>query len=209
MPTITAQSIVDRAEKTLLDDTNVRWDETELLEYLNDGQREVVMFKPSAYTKNSVHQLVAGTKQTIPADGIEFVEGVRNMGVDGATPGRVVTPIRRRDLDLTRPNWHAETAAVEAKHYMFDERDPKTFYITPPQPATPGQVEILYSAAPPDVALGEVIALDDIYQTPLLYYVLSRAHAKETEAANNNRSASYYQLFAKAVGGRAAAEERT
>lgn len=208
MATITAQQIIDRAEKTLNDDTNVRWASDELLTYLNDGQREIVLLKPNAYVRNLAVQLVAGTKQSVPNDGVWLNRVVRNMGAAGATPGRAVTEVDMDMLDLTRPDWHAETTSTTAQHFMFDPNDPKNYYITPPQPAvTPSYVEISYSAAPPEVVISAVISLDDIYETPLYYYVLSRAYAKSTQSGNDAKAAGWYSLFVQALGVKSATEK--
>ena len=52
MGTITAQSIVDRARHILQDTTSggTRWLDPELLKWLNDAQREIVLLKPNAYS---------------------------------------------------------------------------------------------------------------------------------------------------------------
>ena len=207
MATITAQAIVSRVQTTLLDETNVRWDEAELLDALNDGQREIVSLKPDAYSRNVIEQMVAGTKQSIAADGVILLDVVRNMGAAGSTPGRAVTRISRDDIDQPRPDWHNEVAAVPSLHYIFDERDPKTFYVTPPQPVTPEYIEYIYSAAPTDVPdLATAITLDDIYQTALFYYIMFRAHSKETQEASPQKASSYYSLFRQVVTGKASAE---
>lgn len=207
---VTPQSIINRAKTTLLDETNVRWTDDELLKYLNDGQREIVMFKPSSFTKNESVQLEAGSKQAIPTGGIEFVEAVRNMGTTGDTPGRAITPARRRDLDVTRPDWHGDgNQDVEVKHTLYDSRNPKNYYVTPPNSGN-GYIEILYSASPDEVVLADSdITLDDIYQTPLFYYTLFRAHSKETESASPDRAASYYKLFAQAIAEQTKSEAQT
>lgn len=209
MGTIVAQSIVDKAAQKLLDDGNVRWTEAELLSDLNDGQREIVLLKPSAGAVTEVVQLVAGTRQTIPPGGVELLHVVRNMGLDGSTPGRAITPLSMETLDRYEPDWHAASAAIAAKHYLFDARDPKSFYVTPPQPGAPGQVEIVYAKAPADVLIGESIAVDDIYAPALLSYVMARAHSKETPGADQTKAAAYYSMFREALGLKSAAEDRT
>ena len=40
--TLQGQHILSRVQNILQDNTNVRWTEGELLDYLNDGQREIV-----------------------------------------------------------------------------------------------------------------------------------------------------------------------
>jgi len=83
-----AKAILDKAEVLLLDPTNVRWPRNQLLDYLNDGQREVVIYRPDASMEDRVVALVdASTRQTLPANGLRLLDVVRNMGTDGATPG--------------------------------------------------------------------------------------------------------------------------
>lgn len=209
MGTLTAQSIIDKAEATLFDDTNVRWAAAELLGHLNDGQRELVALKPDANSVNAVLALVAGTKQAVPTGGVQLLKAVRNMGLDGSTPGRAITPASMETLDRMRPGWHTDTADDEVRHYLFDPRDPKTFYVTPPQPATPGRIEVVYAATPADVALGDPITIDDIYATALYYFILARAHSKETPGADVGKAAGYYNLFLGMLGLKAKGEDRS
>lgn len=209
MGTIIAQSIVDKAEATLFDDANVRWAETELLGHLNDGQRELAALKPDAYSVNAVLQLVAGTRQALPAGGTQLFKVVRNMGLDGATPGRVITPISMETLDRMRPDWHTETANEQAQHYMADPRDTSIFYVYPPQPVAPAQVEAVYASTPADVAIGAAIAVDDIYATALYYFIMARAHSKETPGADQGKAAGYYSLFLGVLGQKSQGEDRS
>lgn len=150
MATITGQEILSRAGVILQDTTSVKWPIAELLDWLHDAQREIVLRKPDAYSKNTSIQLtVSQTKQSIPSDGVMLLDVVRNLGTDGSTPGRAITRTERPILDQQRPDWHTDTPSATVKHYMFNEKDPKTFYVYPPQPgSSPGHVEIIYSAAP-------------------------------------------------------------
>jgi len=210
MATITGQQIVDRAEIILQDATNVRWPEEELTYWLNDAQRAIVLLKPDASAVNAAVLLVAGAKQTIPTSGVQLLDIIRNMGVDGSTPGRAITQVERRILDEQRPEWHTETASAVVKHYMFDERNPRNFYVYPQQPAvSPGYVEMLYSSTPADLAtLASVISLDDIYAGPMLLYILSLAYSKDADLspAAPQRAAAYSQGFTAALAGKVSAE---
>jgi hypothetical protein len=204
MATITGLSIIERAAIVLQDTTGVRWPQLEeLLPWLNDGQREIVLRKPDAYAQNAVVAMVAGTKQTIPASGIQLLDVIRNMGTGGATPGRAVTRIDREILDEQRPDWHSETASAETKHYMFDPRDPKHFYVYPPQHATPGKLEMVYAASPTDLsALANTITLDDIYAGVLLDYILYRAYSKDADLSPSapQRAVAHYNAFLASLG---------
>lgn len=208
MATITAQTIIDRAQVILQDSTAVRWPEAELLNWLNDGQREIVALRTDAFSKIANVTCVAGTKQVIPtSDGLRLLDVLRNMGAGGSTPGTAIRKVPRQILDGQTPEWHAATPSTTIKHYVFDERAPKTFYVYPPASAGT-QLEVLYSASPTDVAtIGSVITLDDIYMTPLIDYILYRAYSKDTEYAGNaNRAAAARQAFENTLGLKAQAD---
>lgn len=203
MGNITARSIIDTVSVTLQDSSNVRWTRPELLGYLNDGQREIVLAKPDSYAKNTTMPMVAGTKQTIPPDGIMFMRLTRNMGVNGAAPGRVVREIEMRILDEQRVDWHYAAPNQVAELFCRVDQDPKRFYVFPPQPAAnPSQMEIIYSAVPPDVAdESNPITLDDIYKTPLIQYVLYRAYTKDADYARQDAAGgTAYKTFASLIG---------
>lgn len=78
MPTVTVQSIVDRAGVVLHDPTHVSWPIAELVGWVNDASREVVLAKPEAFTKTEIVPLVAGTRQVIPSDGVRILDVFRN-----------------------------------------------------------------------------------------------------------------------------------
>jgi len=209
MPTIAGSTILDRASIILQDTTNIRWPEDELLKWLNDGQREIVLRKPDSYAKSTSMVLTASeTKQSLPSDAIQLIDIVRNLGT-GVTPGRAISRTERYILDGQRPNWNTETGSSTVKHYMFDERNPKVFYVYPPQPTTPSYIEIVYSASPADLATSaSTITLDDIYASALLDYVLYRAYSKDADIAPSapQRAIGHYQAFTQSVTGKEAAE---
>lgn len=200
MGTILASTILSRAGTIIQDETNARWPQAELLKWLNDGQREIVLLKPDSYAQNESVALVAGTKQSIPATGIALIDVVRNMGTGGSTPGRAIRLIQRKILDEQLPDWHTETAAAIIKHFTFDDRDPKRYYVYPPSDGTT-KIEVVYSSAPADVTVSDPITLDDIYSNALLDYVLYRAYQKDADyAANDARVAAAYQAFQNSLG---------
>lgn len=206
MATITVSSVLARCAVLLQDPTNIRWPQAELLEWLNDGQREIALYKPNAFVKNQSKHLSAGTKQSLPNDGVSLLDVVRNMGADGTTPGNAIRAVAREILDSQTPGWHASAAAVAAKHFVYSVLDPKHFYVYPPNDGT-GHVEIIYVAAPADATLQSTITLDDIFVTALVNYVMYRAYSKDAEfAANAAAAQAYYQAFQGNLAGKAGAE---
>ena len=198
-----ASEILTQASDLLFDETNVRWPETELLRWMTAAQRQIVLHRPDAYAINQSVQLVAGTKQSLPSNGIRLLRVVRNMGSDGSTPGRAIRWIDQDIMDAHVPAWHTETAATAVKHAMTDERDPKNYYVYPPVPASPQvHVEIIFSSEPSALTDGtDTIAIDSIYAGPILDFVLFRAFAKDTgHTVNERRSLQHLNHFHTALG---------
>jgi hypothetical protein len=186
----------------LQDATGVRWDSTELLGWLNSGQREMLIYKPNANVKALAVKLAAGTRQSLPDDAVQLIDVTRNMGTDGNTPGRAIRQTQREALDATRPTWHSDTASAVVKHFIFNPLDPKAFYNYPPQPATgQGYVETVYGAVPVDATANSTISVDDIYETILLDYMLYRAFSKDSEYADQNKADKHFNVFVTALTG--------
>lgn len=198
--TIFAKEITNRAATIIQDETGTRWPVEELLDWLNDGQREIVLLKPDASIKNESMALTSGTKQNLPTDGIALIDVPRNMG-SGESAGKVIRHIQRRILDDQLPNWHTASAQSAVDHFAFDARDPKHFYVYPPSDGT-SQVEVIYSAAPDVIASKEdEISLDDIYSNALLDYILYRAYSKDSDyTGNDNRAMAARSSFLQSLG---------
>lgn len=206
--TVAAQAIIRRCVETLQDGTSVRWPVNELVRYLNDGQREVVLYRPDAMVTNGTITCVAGTKQSIPGTGSKLIEVIRNAYASGTK--KAVRLINREILDAQTPGWHALTGVNDVLHYMYDPRDPKTFYVYPPA-TTNAQLDIVYSAYPTDIsepadgslytAVSGNISLPDIYGNVLIDYIMYRAYTKDSEYAGNaQRAQAHYAAFANALG---------
>lgn len=200
----TPNEILTRAGDILQDQTNVRWAQAELLRYLNDGRRELAIHRPDIFSSTFVLTLIAGSQQSIPTDGNRFLDAVRNVSAANAV-GRAVRVVEREILDAQLPDWHIETASTSLKHFMFDERSPKTFYVYPPAVAG-HKLEIVYSKSPVDITSGDlsstsILSNEDIYSGVLLDYILYRAFSKDSEYAGNmQRAGVHYQMFANSLG---------
>ena len=75
---IAAQALIRRVVETLQDTTSIRWPVAELVRYLNDGQREIIVHRPDAMVTNASVSLASGTKQSLPANGAKLIDVVRN-----------------------------------------------------------------------------------------------------------------------------------
>ena len=209
---IPAAATIRRATDLIMDNTSVRWPANELVRYLNDAQREVLIARPDAINRTATVTLAVGTRQNLDSMALspaptKLIEISRNMAATSAK--KAVRLVPRQILDAQTPGWHTIAGTVDILHYMFDPRDPKTFYVYPPALAT-AQLEVMYSGVPVDVVepapgalFGDVVGnlgVPDIYGNAVLDYILYRAYSKDSEFAGNSaRAASHYAAFAASL----------
>jgi len=206
--TLTGTNLLSRIKDTLQDTTSVRWPEAELIRYINDAQREIVNFRPESSATTTNVQLTTGTKQTLPSAGLRLIKVVRNMSAasGSATGKRAIRIVNPDILNTQEPDWHDPTVSGDAahttivKHYMFDEDDPRNYYVYPGV-AGNAFVEVVYSASPTDLSsASSTIGVDDIYANAIIDFVLYRAYMKDAEYAGNaQRASNHYQLFTGSI----------
>ena len=207
--TLQGQHILSRVQNILQDNTSVRWTQGELLDYLNDGQREIANLRPDSTATHSNVSLSTGTEQSIPTDGLSLIKLFRNLSGTGtdATGARAIRVVTEDALNSTQPSWHDPTVTgdathgTEVKHYIFDTNDPRKYYVYPGV-AGSAYVEVVYSKNPTNLsAVTDLIQVDDVFANPLINFVLYRAFLKDSEYASNMQTAgTYYQLFTQSLG---------
>jgi hypothetical protein len=197
--TVTVAEVLNRANRILFDKTKIRWPDEELLDYVNDAQRQIVMYRPDANSVTGNVTMATDSRQTIPAGGMRFLRAVRNMGT-GATPGRAVREASRLTLDAELPDWHTRSAAA-VEHYIFDNQSPRTFYVYPRPVSANLTLEIVYSAVPANCTLNGVLQLGSQYINAVLDWVLYRCFLKDsTYAGNPQRAQMHLQSFMTDLG---------
>jgi hypothetical protein len=221
--TILARTVISKAERILQDSEGIRWPLDEMLGWLNSGQRDIVLLRPDASSATVKFQLAAGTQQKIPSTALRLLDIVRNMGPSGDAPGRAIRFIEREILDAQIPDWHSSTPSSTVKHWTVDEREPKTFYVFPPQPSSGiGQVNAVVSQSPTNCTLKDVkdengvvgttdspISIDDIFEGPLIDYVRYRGLLKEAEYAGDGAKADQaYAKFMASLGFKTATDKQ-
>lgn len=210
--TVAVNTLVDRAQVILQDTTAIRWPADELIKWLNDAQREIVLFKPDAGATTTVVTLAAGTKQDIPAGGNRLLRVIRNMSAaTGGLGRRAVRIVEREILDAQVPDWHNPSVIGDAahgsvvKHYCYDEQNPRSFYVYPGVlNANSAWLELVYSADPAAVSAGGNLSIPDVFANAVLDYILYRAYSKDADyTAQAGRAAAHFQMFMTSVTGKA------
>ncbi len=218
---MTVAELLTRAATVLNDDDHVRWPLPELVNWLNDGVRAVVLAKPSASPQAVVLTLVEGTRQTL-TDSTHLLILRVLCNVTSAGPpivrGRAIRLTTRDILDTSEPDWHNPSKVrprAEVRQAVYDEADPRAFYVYPANDGT-GKIEAIVSAlpaqvtpsgAPDDIAsYGANLPLPEPYAIPLLDYVLYRAFSKDSTDGEAGRAQLHMQMFAQALGIKAQVE---
>jgi hypothetical protein len=203
--TITVQSIVKRAQIALNDIDGVRSPASDLVDYLNQGQRDIVTARPDITATIGTLALEAGDMQTIPANAAALIDIQSNAG---GTKKRI-TKTDMVLLDAVDPAWRSKTGQTEIVHFMHDLRTPRVFYVYPPA-AVGAAVRAEYSAYPIDAgvpngdgtawttAYGD-IGIPDQYATALEMMVMHYAYAKDLEGAGNAALSMAYLARAEQI----------
>ena len=194
MATVKVIDIIDRAEEILQDNSNTRWSQQSLLDYLNDAQREIVLYRPDANSVNASLTLTANSaKQSLPAGGMRLLRVYRNSNPNTSP----IAQIDRAVLDDKIDDWYGSTGTA-VEYYVYDNLDPKTFYVYPHTTASDATIEIVYSSMPSEITISnfstdtDVIGVDDVYANAILDYILYRAYLRDTEYAGDLQRANNY-----------------
>ena len=111
--------IVDAAD--LYGDTAYdRISTTTWIKYLNASIRALILVRPDAGATKVEVQLTAGVVQTLPSAALRLLDITRNMGTDGLTAGKIITPVDRKHLDYSNLLWPAATGEVAIDNFSYD-----------------------------------------------------------------------------------------
>ncbi|KKM76912.1 hypothetical protein LCGC14_1375350 [marine sediment metagenome] len=211
----TGQNLIDEVRRIIHDESaTFRWADAELIDYLNAGQRAIVVLVPEANLVETVVDLTTSriARQSIPSGGIKFIKATQNYANDGTTPQGTIRYAEKDALDTYEPTWeYVSTKADDAnyfEHFCHDKREPKIYYVYPAPPTDGKRLGILYSANPTELtAVGSTIALSDEYTESLIAYVTYRALTKESrESMPDTFGQELYNQFLAVLGIKRAVE---
>ena len=207
MPLVTSKEIITQVNLLLNDKGYVRWPLAELLGYFNAAQKAIVLRRPDAYTvDDDAFSCVAGTKQGLPGDALRLIDITRNssgMAIRG--------PYDRNVLDNNYPDWYGGNTATDAELYLYNIKNPKTFYVYPGVVVST-LLTVVYSKAPPTTTEAqhnddEAIALDDIYENAITEWIMYRCYSKDAEyTADPNKAILHLNAFKSQLGEKSQAD---
>lgn len=206
MANVTVRHLIDLAIETLQDADNVDWTESALVYWYNMGCRECVHLKPDANAQIEIVKLAVGAQQSAPAGSIVLLNVIRNMGIDGLTPGKGITRIDVNALAVFDRSWSL-SANQSAETLNWAPDDETTFHVNPPSDGT-NYVEIQVSKVPNQVIWdgagaweSELVGVADDYVFPVLNFILSCAYMKASDIPGNDALATkHFNLFLGGLG---------
>lgn len=194
---ILASEIFATVRKTSLDGAARAYSNADLILFLNEAQRSSAGEKPDFYTVAIDHNLVAGEDQVLPDDGVSLFDVPSNTVANG---GRVVTQVQRELLAEASRFWPRGTRQAEVEHFTADPRTPKRFKVYPPNNGL-GSVQIVYGAVPPAItATTDELVVSDVYEGPLVNYVLAKCYGVNSKKADLTKFNAYMMQYRQQMG---------
>jgi len=193
--------ILDAAE--LYGDTAYdRISTTTWIKYLNAAVRTLILVRPDAGAVTESVQLVAGIKQTLPTAALRLLDIGRNMGADGLTAGKIVTPSDRKHIDYANLLWPAGTGETYVENFSYDYQIPRVFYVTPPVHAvTAVQVEMSTSQLPTAMTTtGSDDGIEDIFFEAIIQFILYKALSADDESIDSAKAQQHFTNFTTLLG---------
>lgn len=172
------------------DATAYRWSNADLISYINDACRLVLINRPDANTLPQSLTLVAGAIQSIPDTAYKLIDVTCNLS--SGAQGRAITLIESSILDAHNPSWRSGSKQSSVKHYMYDPRTPRRFEVYPPVSAGATIQAKVAAYTTNATQTSDAISLADEYMEPVVVFVLHKAYARDMEFAGNADLAAFY-----------------
>ncbi|NCC84836.1 MAG: hypothetical protein EOM03_12030 [Clostridia bacterium] len=196
--TTLAADILSRVRTISMDTDGVFWGLYQAQGWLNEGLDLLVALKPDENTRTAIVDVTAGAMQSIPDTAKLFVRAHRNVG------GPAVYVADKQDIEAYSPIWMDATGEW-VRHFMFDEKHPRKFWIYPQPTGTAPQLEIAcsYAFTPVDIYLADgtenpaptQTTVDVSVPAALVDYVLGRQYQQQNEAGAQQRAMNHLQSF--------------
>lgn len=194
--------ILQNVNFVLDDPNNTKFSLTQKIAAINSALQALISYRPDAASYTTMMLLVAGTRQTLPSDGVRLLKVIRNRGQSGLSDaGRA---IRKADMlvqDALIPDWHETTSQTTIDEYFYDSITPKDFYVYPPAPVSPViGVDISYVRVLPTITAGtDTLPVDDYFapaiQEWMLYSLWCGDDQNPNYAVARSHQSTFFQLL--------------
>lgn len=192
--------ILSQVRRKLNDPNYVTYTDADLISALNEALQALIGYRPDAAAKTDMMLLVAGTRQTLPADGVRLLKVIRNRGVSGLSDaGRAIRKADMLAQDALIPDWHTTTGQTTIDEYFFDPFVPKEFYVYPPAAVSPIiGIDISYVRVLSTITAGtDIFPIDDYFAPAIQEWMLYSLWCGDDEQSPNYLAANaHLQTFA-------------
>lgn len=181
-----ASEIISRARSILLDPDAVAHSDAKLLAVLNQAERKVLLVRPELFTTRAAFSVAAGISQSLPATATALLDVYGNT-----VSKRRATLVSRSILESLNTFWPAANQAVDVQHWTHDPRVKTRFDVYPPNTGG-GSLDVLMGVLPTAIAsTATAINIGDLYETPLLYYLLAEVYSENTVRGDTVKAANF------------------
>lgn len=195
---LTAQRVIDDAQRILQDVAGDRWADADLAKDLHRGRLDMLELRPDIYAQRTTLTLAAGAEQAIT--GRRFLAPVCNVSSVGAF-GSAVTPANADDLDAIVPGWRSGKEKSVIVHTVFEEDRPGFFEVYPPAVAGT-KLRLSQSVEPAEITvLSNTLDPEGPNAVALVHYVVFSALSQDQEVPQAAQLAQvHYGLYLQALG---------
>jgi hypothetical protein len=158
---------------------HIRWTRTDLLEYLNDAQRQVYLYRPEVYAQTDVFTLVPGARQGPLPDGCQLQKIIGSTG-DAGRARKVDDGLLQAFADTgCAPVSVCEQSPEAITLAQLDDADPRNDRLVTPARLHNALIEwMLYRAYSVDMESGQSFAKQQDHRQHF-YTMLGVSEAKE------------------------------
>lgn len=201
---IPAQAYIDTVRALLFDPApGMGWSDDELIGHLNAAVTRILIAKLDAYPVIREIPLEPGVVQSLPSDGVLFIDALFN------TSGGFVTVQPAHEFVRVNPQWAAATPALDINYVLFDPRVPRQFHVSPPA-ASGASLSCMFGATPPRIeTVADDVLMPDQYEAAIQTFMVARALSKDSVRQDLPKSTQLMGEFVAMINGRAQVDLQT
>lgn len=181
-----------------------RWPRKVMMEYLNQGLKEIAAYRPDAFSREIVSTLQPGSRQTVDAAGT--IQSVYSGGKElNKTDMGILRAFSAYSVCPPVPRLVHGKLEFALRSMSVDENSPGVFFVSPPVPAGVSvEVSVQIVGEPPEYALSDwnkPIGMQAKYVNNLIDYIMARAYKRDAESqVSESKSQRLFSLFYQSMG---------
>ena len=181
-------TIIGEIRVELVDPDGDTWTDSDLFGHLTEAQNSVISLRPSANYTTVDFTPATQAEQVSP--GLALVDVYNNVG------GNPISKQNKKDMDSLIPGWRSESTATEIEHFIYEEENPKIFWLYPYPSVDTLEVRLAHSLAIESiVSTSQTITLADNFLVPIKEYVYWKCYSKQKETGSQNEAMTHLQNF--------------